>query len=399
MLFRTLVLLALSASPALAQNSQVSDETPSCGRKVLQAAVELTTDTFNLTVAKVNTCRSTPRVKKVLFRKSYTVLLGTYLTDARISDEGIQLIRSTMKKLVEDALEQKATEIIGVASRVFHNAKNGNEIISSLNVDAATAEAQQSIPVTLKVINTEEESILQYYAVKYTLKNPRRLVVVDMRDDQLILVGTDPYSEHEDPLVFTSANFGFEGIRKKVFEAKEKQIFSDLQADLKPSEDSSTLNPINHHIWLKVHNALRREFGKQLRNYSTAFSKIFGTTRQTIVGYGTAFLKMGESLPRQKSNEFSESELAAGVKNLIGKTDQEIVAENTSRPNPIMIQYPDQLMSSLMVVSSLGTVLNEHHRGGGMHVTPSVRSNNRKSIPGTFTGFDLTLGVLSQPSP
>jgi exopolyphosphatase/guanosine-5'-triphosphate,3'-diphosphate pyrophosphatase len=117
-------------------------------------------------------------------------------SDNLVSDEGIEKLRSSIKRAIEQSASVQTQELLPFATSALREAINGEEIISSINKD---------FKIDLQVLSGEEEAKLTFLAARRWFGwSSGRLLVIDIGGGSLeMAVGVD-----ESPEIATSLPLG-----------------------------------------------------------------------------------------------------------------------------------------------------------------------------------------------
>jgi exopolyphosphatase/guanosine-5'-triphosphate,3'-diphosphate pyrophosphatase len=116
--------------------------------------------------------------------------------DNLVSDEGIEKLRSSIKRAIEQSASVQTQELLPFATSALREASNGGEIINSINKD---------FKIDLQVLSGEEEAKLTFLAARRWFGwSSGRLLVIDIGGGSLeMAVGVD-----ESPEIATSLPLG-----------------------------------------------------------------------------------------------------------------------------------------------------------------------------------------------
>jgi len=116
--------------------------------------------------------------------------------DNFVSDEGIEKLRSSIKRAIEQSASVQTQELLPFATSALREASNGEEIINSINKD---------FNIDLQVLSGEEEAKLTFLAARRWFGwSSGRLLVIDIGGGSLeMAVGVD-----ESPEIATSLPLG-----------------------------------------------------------------------------------------------------------------------------------------------------------------------------------------------
>ena len=116
--------------------------------------------------------------------------------DNLVSDEGIEKLRSSIKRAIEQSASVQTQELLPFATSALREASNGEKIISSINKD---------FHIDLQVLTGEEEAKLTFLAARRWFGwSSGRLLVIDIGGGSLeIAAGVD-----ESPEIATSLPLG-----------------------------------------------------------------------------------------------------------------------------------------------------------------------------------------------
>lgn len=117
-------------------------------------------------------------------------------SDNLVSDEGIEKLRSSIKRAIEQSASVQTQELLPFATSALREATNGEEIINSINKD---------FKIDLQVLSGEEEAKLTFLAARRWFGwSSGRLLVIDIGGGSLeMAVGVD-----ESPEIATSLPLG-----------------------------------------------------------------------------------------------------------------------------------------------------------------------------------------------
>ena len=117
-------------------------------------------------------------------------------SDNLVSDEGIEKLRSSIKRAIEQSASVQTQELLPFATSALREASNGEEIINSINKD---------FKIDLQVLSGEEEAKLTFLAARRWFGwSSGRLLVIDIGGGSLeMAVGVD-----ESPEIATSLPLG-----------------------------------------------------------------------------------------------------------------------------------------------------------------------------------------------
>ena len=117
-------------------------------------------------------------------------------SDNLVSDEGIEKLRSSIKRAIEQSASVQTQELLPFATSALREAINSEEIISSINKD---------FKIDLQVLSGEEEAKLTFLAARRWFGwSSGRLLVIDIGGGSLeMAVGVD-----ESPEIATSLPLG-----------------------------------------------------------------------------------------------------------------------------------------------------------------------------------------------
>ena len=116
--------------------------------------------------------------------------------DNLVSDEGIEKLRSSIKRAIEQSASVQTQELLPFATSALREASNGEEIINSINKD---------FKIDLQVLSGEEEAKLTFLAARRWFGwSSGRLLVIDIGGGSLeMAVGVN-----ESPEIATSLPLG-----------------------------------------------------------------------------------------------------------------------------------------------------------------------------------------------
>jgi exopolyphosphatase/guanosine-5'-triphosphate,3'-diphosphate pyrophosphatase len=116
--------------------------------------------------------------------------------DNLVSDEGIEKLRSSIKRAIEQSVSVQTQELLPFATSALREASNGEKIISSINKD---------FHIDLQVLSGEEEAKLTFLAARRWFGwSSGRLLVIDIGGGSLeMAAGVD-----ESPEIATSLPLG-----------------------------------------------------------------------------------------------------------------------------------------------------------------------------------------------
>jgi exopolyphosphatase/guanosine-5'-triphosphate,3'-diphosphate pyrophosphatase len=116
--------------------------------------------------------------------------------DNLVSDEGIEKLRSSIKRAIEQSASVQTQELLPFATSALRESSNGEEIINSINKD---------FKIDLQVLSGEEEAKLTFLAARRWFGwSSGRLLVIDIGGGSLeMAVGVD-----ESPEIATSLPLG-----------------------------------------------------------------------------------------------------------------------------------------------------------------------------------------------
>jgi exopolyphosphatase/guanosine-5'-triphosphate,3'-diphosphate pyrophosphatase len=116
--------------------------------------------------------------------------------DNLVSDEGIEKLRSSIKRAIEQSASVQTQELLPFATSAIRESSNGEEIINSINKD---------FKIDLQVLSGEEEAKLTFLAARRWFGwSSGRLLVIDIGGGSLeMAVGVD-----ESPEIATSLPLG-----------------------------------------------------------------------------------------------------------------------------------------------------------------------------------------------
>ena len=116
--------------------------------------------------------------------------------DNLVSDEGIEKLRSSIKRAIEQSASVQTQELLPFATSALREASNGEEIINAINKD---------FKIDLQVLSGEEEAKLTFLAARRWFGwSSGRLLVIDIGGGSLeMAVGVD-----ESPEIATSLPLG-----------------------------------------------------------------------------------------------------------------------------------------------------------------------------------------------
>jgi exopolyphosphatase/guanosine-5'-triphosphate,3'-diphosphate pyrophosphatase len=116
--------------------------------------------------------------------------------DNLVSDEGVEKLRSCIKRAIEQSASVQTQELLPFATSALREAGNGEEIINSINKD---------FKIDLQVLSGEEEAKLTFLAARRWFGwSSGRLLVIDIGGGSLeMAVGVD-----ESPEIATSLPLG-----------------------------------------------------------------------------------------------------------------------------------------------------------------------------------------------
>jgi len=116
--------------------------------------------------------------------------------DNLVSDEGVEKLRSCIKRAIEQSASVQTQELLPFATSALREASNGEEIINSINKD---------FKIDLQVLSGEEEAKLTFLAARRWFGwSSGRLLVIDIGGGSLeMAVGVD-----ESPEIATSLPLG-----------------------------------------------------------------------------------------------------------------------------------------------------------------------------------------------
>ena len=115
--------------------------------------------------------------------------LTQYISDQnQISQEGIDKLRSSIKRAIEQSASVQTQELLPFATSALREAENGEEIIKSINKD---------FRIDLQVLSGEEEARLTFLAARRWFGwSSGRLLVIDIGGGSLeMAVGVDESPE------------------------------------------------------------------------------------------------------------------------------------------------------------------------------------------------------------
>jgi len=116
--------------------------------------------------------------------------------DNLVSDEGIEKLRSSIKRAIEQSASVQTQELLPLATSAIREARNGEKIINSINKD---------FHIDLQVLSGEEEAKLTFLAARRWFGwSSGRLLVIDIGGGSLeMAAGVD-----ESPEIATSLPLG-----------------------------------------------------------------------------------------------------------------------------------------------------------------------------------------------
>ena len=132
-----------------------------------------------------------------IFNYKEELKLTQYISeDNLVSDEGIEKLRSSIKRAIEQSASVQTQELLPFATSALREASNGEEIINSINKD---------FKIDLQVLSGEEEAKLTFLAARRWFGwSSGRLLVIDIGGGSLeMAVGVD-----ESPEIATSLPLG-----------------------------------------------------------------------------------------------------------------------------------------------------------------------------------------------
>jgi exopolyphosphatase/guanosine-5'-triphosphate,3'-diphosphate pyrophosphatase len=171
--------------------------------------------------------------------------------DNLVSDEGIEKLRSSIKRAIEQSASVQTQELLPFATSALREASNGEEIINSINKD---------FKIDLQVLSGEEEAKLTFLAARRWFGwSSGRLLVIDIGGGSLeMAVGVD-----ESPEIATSLPLGAARLTKDF-----------LRGD--PYTDKS-IRALRDHIENKLEQILPSLVKHQDTDRAIATSKTFRT--------------------------------------------------------------------------------------------------------------------------
>ncbi|MCX6446667.1 MAG: Ppx/GppA phosphatase family protein [Actinobacteria bacterium] len=171
--------------------------------------------------------------------------------DNLVSDEGIEKLRSSIKRAIEQSASVQTQELLPFATSALREASNGEKIISSINKD---------FHIDLQVLSGEEEAKLTFLAARRWFGwSSGRLLVIDIGGGSLeMAAGVD-----ESPEIATSLPLGAARLTKDF-----------LKGD--PYTDKS-LRALRDHIENKLEQILPSLVKHQESDRSIATSKTLRT--------------------------------------------------------------------------------------------------------------------------
>jgi len=115
--------------------------------------------------------------------------LTQYITaENLLSDEGVEKLRGCIKRVIEQSSSVKTQELLPFATSALREARNGEEVIKSINKD---------FHIDLQVLSGEEEAKLTFLAARRWFGwSSGRLLVIDIGGGSLeMAVGVDETPE------------------------------------------------------------------------------------------------------------------------------------------------------------------------------------------------------------
>ena len=123
------------------------------------------------------------------FKYKEELRLTQYLTnDNLISDEGVEKLRGSIKRAIEQSISVQTQELLPFATSAIREANNGEQIINSINKD---------FHIDLQVLSGEEEAKLTFLAARRWFGwSSGRLLVIDIGGGSLeMAAGVDEAPE------------------------------------------------------------------------------------------------------------------------------------------------------------------------------------------------------------
>jgi exopolyphosphatase/guanosine-5'-triphosphate,3'-diphosphate pyrophosphatase len=153
--------------------------------------------------------------------------LTQYLNDSHeINTEGIVQLRLTIKRAIDEARSVKTDELLPFATSALREAKNGNEIIKSINKD---------FHIDLQVLPGEEEAKLTFLAARRWFGwSAGRLLMIDIGGGSLeMAVGVDESPEIAISLPLGAARLTKDFLKGDPFTEKSiKQLRTHIESKL-----------------------------------------------------------------------------------------------------------------------------------------------------------------------
>ena len=147
--------------------------------------------------------------------------LTQYLSeDNSISDEGIEKLRSSIKRALEQSASVQTQELLPFATSALREAQNGNQIIEAINKD---------FHIDLQVLSGEEEAKLTFLAARRWFGwSSGRLLVIDIGGGSLeMAAGVDESPEIATSLILGAARLTKDFLRGDPYTDKSIRAMRD----------------------------------------------------------------------------------------------------------------------------------------------------------------------------
>ena len=163
-----------------------------------RAAIDIGSGSTKIAVAEVDTCQH--QIRKMLYQQQLPVSYDDALmhsADGRLPDSIISQGLNALKQEIQQVNRFHPVSIEGVATAVFRNAENGQQIIRLFN--------QQS-PAHIRIISQRQEALLGFASAKASLDQPGvkndQILVWDIGGGSMQMTTWDKQNGHLTPVIY-----------------------------------------------------------------------------------------------------------------------------------------------------------------------------------------------------
>jgi exopolyphosphatase/pppGpp-phosphohydrolase len=273
-------------------------------KPVTRAAFDLGSGSFKLVVADVH-----GDDVKVKFAKSISVGLGMDLAESKdqtLSKRVQDVALKTMQQLKKDADRYNATEHSGIATEVFRKAKNGMPLLTALS---------DKTDVKLQIVSQAKEGLIGFNSAAALSREIDKNHVISWDSGgasfQIGAKDKEDFQVYQGPL-------GDAVVLKILSEEVRKT----------PYNQTAPVNPITADETASLIKAIQAKIDQP-----KWLKQKLADSRNKVVGIGEEGSIFGVVATYLKTDHFTIDQVREVMEKMVGKTDQDFVAElNTKRP-------------------------------------------------------------------